>query len=74
MFGYGFGRNGPTICPIGGTDSAAGDKPAPYLAVFRTTSAGFVTPSSPVRIKAVKSAFCGPYQALTGLYHSLREC
>src|SRR4029453_7464608 len=45
-----------------------------YLAAARTFSAGFVTPSRPVSIRTVKSAFCGPYQAFTGLYHSLREC
>jgi len=82
MFGYRFVRNWPTICPIGGMvngglTGAKGDFDGPfgpYLAVFRSISAGLVTPSSPVRIRTVKSAFCGPYQALTGLYHSLREC
>ena len=44
------------------------------MAADRTVSAGFVTPSRPVSIRTVKSAFCGPCQAFTGLYHSLREC
>src|SRR5436309_5837320 len=77
MFGYRFVRNWPTICPIGGMVNAGfnGAKAAlrallgPYLAAFRSVSAGLVTPSSPVRIRTVNSAFCGPYQALTGLYH-----
>src|SRR6476646_3752522 len=74
MFGYRFGRNWPTICPIGGMVDGPWGQFRPYLAAFRSTSAGLVTPSRPVRIRTVNSAFCGPYQALTGLYHSLREC
>src|SRR5689334_2661659 len=74
MFGYCFGGIGPTICPIGGTVCGAGGNSGPYLPAFRTASAGLVTPSRPVRISTVSNAFCGPYQALTGLYHSLREC
>ena len=81
MFRYRFDRNLPIVCPIGGTASDAGAilgpiwrLPGVYLAADRTVSAGFVTPSRPVSIRTVKSAFCGPYQAFTGLYHSLREC
>ena len=39
-----------------------------------TASVGFVTPSSPVSTRMVKSALCGPNQGVTGFYHSLREC
>jgi hypothetical protein len=51
-----------------------GDKFGRYLPAFRTKSAGLVTPSRPDSIRTVSRAFCGPYQALTGFYHSLREC
>src|SRR4029077_7100354 len=74
MFECGFDRNLLTICPIGGKAKRHWGSQTRYLALFRTAKAGFVTPSSPVSIKTVSSAFCGPCQASTGLYHSLREC
>src|SRR5437762_3404006 len=77
MFESGFGRNPQTSCRFGGI--ARGDLGQisfgpNYFADGRTASAGFVTPSSPLSISTVRNAFCGPIQALVGLYHSMREC
>ena len=72
MFRYCFGRNGPTICPIGGMVNGPGDNSGPIWRLF--------APKAPVLSRRRAGSGSGrsttrsaSRTALAGLYHSFRE-